>query len=205
MFDSVNIKEECEVVSWCRMSDIVTLKNIPFGVYAFTKPEERLPSTNIWPHEHMGIVYFGIAGKSYDDVYFDRKNKEDDTFHMSGQVYQRLRQHRSELGRSPKLFQKTTSYTRFFEAYGYNENNLDQINVCVMTPKKRIEELRVRSWVTMIESLSIYLYSLNFGYEPLMQVAHSVSASASKINEESHNQRKIRELRENSLVGFFND
>ena len=122
MFNIIDIKEECEVTSWCKMSNIVTLKNIPFGVYAFTGPEGRLPSKNIWPHEHMGVVYFGVAGKSYDDVYYDRKDKETDTYHKSGQVYQRLRQHRTEIGKEPKLFSKATSYSKFFEEFGFSED-----------------------------------------------------------------------------------
>jgi hypothetical protein len=203
MFNSIDIKEECEVVSWCKMSNIVSLKNIPFGVYAFTKPEERIPSKNIWPHEHMGVVYFGVAGKSYDDVYYDRKDKNTDTYHKSGQLYQRLRHHRTELGRDTKLFAKATSYTKFFEEYGFSEKHLDKINVCSLVPKTKVDNINVRSWSMMIESLSIYLYSKNFGYQPLMQIAHSIESSKPLIDENTLNQKKIYETRENSLMDFF--
>jgi hypothetical protein len=202
MFDNA-IKENCEVTAWCKMSEIITLKNIPFGMYAFTGPEDRTPSRNIWPHEHMGVVYFGIAGKSYDDAYYDRKVKESDTYHKSGLLYQRLRHHRTELGREPKLFAKTSSHTKFFEEFGFAENHLSKINVCVLTPKKKLDNINVRSWLYAIESASIYQYSENFGYQPLMQIAHSADCSAALIDENTLNQKKIREVRNNNLQEFF--
>ena len=204
MFNSVDIKDECDVTAWCKMSDIIKLKNVPFGVYAFTQPEDRIPSTNIWPHEHMGVKYFGVAGKSYDDVYYDKKDKDSDRHHKSGQIYQRLRSHRAELGKKPSLISKSTCYSKFFEEYGFAENHLDKINVCVLTPKTKLDNINVRSWLFMIESLSIYLYSKNFGYQPLMQIAHSIDCRSAVINENTSNQQKIKEFRENSLMGFFN-
>ena len=203
MFNGVNIKEECEVVAWVKMNDIIKIHDIPFGVYAFTRPEERLPSVNIWPHEHMGVVYFGVAGKSYDDVYYDRKDKDSNRYHKSGQLYQRLRQHRTELGKDPKLFSKATSYTKFFEEYGFSESHRNNVNVCVLVPKVKIDNINVRAWSMMIESLSIYLYSKNFGYQPLMQIAHSIDSSAPLIDENTLNQKKIKESRSNSLLEHF--
>jgi hypothetical protein len=151
----------------------------------------------------MGVVYFGVAGKSYDDVYYDRKDKNTDTYHKSGQLYQRLRYHRTELGRDPKLFAKATSYSKFFEEYGFSDKHLDKINVCSLVPKTKIDNINVRSWSMMIESLSIYLYSKNFGYQPLMQIAHSIESSKPLIDENTLNQKKILETRENSLMDFF--
>jgi hypothetical protein len=203
MFNSIDIKEECEVVAWVKMRDIIKLHNIPFGVYAITGPEERLPSVNIWPHEHMGVVYFGVAGKSYDDVYYDRKDKDSNRFHKSGKLYQRLRHHRTELGTDPVLFPKQTSYVKFFEEYGFSKDHRDNVNVCVLVPKVKLDNANVRAWLMMIESLSIYLYSKNFGYQPLMQIAHSIENGDTLIDANTLNQKKIKEVSNNSLLEHF--
>ena len=201
----INVKRDFEVVGWVRMSQVGMLKNVPFGLYAISAPENTIPSKKIWPHEYENTCYFGIAGSSYDGAFYDRKSIEHERYWITTPLQKRLNEHRSQLIRSNLLTERESSYIKFYEKYGYGTDVIERTNVCVMTPKRRIEDKRVRSWLQMAESLLIWQYAENFGKEPFMNIAHTQEMSYSSLNNsESLNQIKKKSIEENSILRFIN-
>ncbi len=190
------------MTQWSRLTDTTIFNQVPFGVYAFTSPTEKIPSNDVLPFMYEDTIYIGKSGNSYDDFFYDRKNFDPESnkekYHRYSIVESRLRAHRNKL-RNNELFGKETSYQKFKDVFGCGDNVIDKMNVCVIVPKMVIPNYMVPSWLLFTESYFIYLYQQKFGKNTLMNVGHG---ETKKIEGSYANNKKL-EIKSNSLVGFF--
>lgn len=191
------------MTEWTRLSNSILFNQVPFGVYAFTKPMDYIPSNNILPFNLEETIYFGKSGNSYDDFFYDRKKydpiEDKERFQRYSLVESRLRSHRTNLRRDSNG-KKEASYQRFYDIYGRcDDNTIDKMNVCVVIPKHVIPNFQVTAWTLYIESYFILLYQQKFGKNTLMNVGHEPHK---KVEDSRANLKKI-DVRNSSLEGFF--
>lgn len=205
MFDAVSIRGACDTLGWTKMSDLKSIRYVPFGIYALTRPLDVKPKDNFWPHEFESTVYIGMAGKSSDilDSYHDKKSSSGKEYWMCSKLYKRLNSHRKNLLRSNPDKDYQTSYNIFFEHYGNNEDLMEQVYFNILIPKQKLQDHMIRSWMLMMESLVVYSYSINFGRQPIMQLAHMVDVGDNLIDENSLCQQRKTNLKETSLERFL--
>lgn len=201
MFDM--IKEQCKLVKWTTMSEIIQFNTLSFGVYAFTKPivEGVTFSKDLWPHEFKDVVYVGMTGKKNQDIFCDRKNGNDKPW-LQGIVHKRLNEHRKHLC-SDRQKKVEESYKIFHEAFGCSKELLPYVNVCVLVPKNDLPDFRIRSWLLKMESTVIDAYAENFGKIPLCNVAHQSSIGENMINPTSFNQIMKDKMEKQSLLRYI--
>jgi hypothetical protein len=197
----IDLKKECELIGWFKMTQTGMLKNVPFGVYCISAPENTMPDGKTWPHEYEKSLYFGIAGMAYD-FFYDRKSKEHDKFWQTTVLQKRLNEHRSQLIRKDENMERETAYQKFYSKYGYGNDVIERVNVCVLAPKIKLENHEVRMWLNMVESSMIWCYNKSFKKAPLMQISHQVDSTQDRIDINSLNQKRKREIEENSLFRF---
>lgn len=206
MFDAVSIRGACDTLGWTKMTDLKSIRLVPFGIYSITEPLEYKPKENFWPHELKSTVYIGMAGKSYDilDSFHDRKSAgSGKEFWMCSKLYKRMNAHRKNLIRSNLDKKYESSYNIFFENYGNGEELMDKIYFNVLIPKTKVSDHMVRSWLLMMESLVVYSYSVNFGRQPIMQLAHMTGIGDNMTDDSSFCQQRRANLKETSLENFY--
>jgi len=190
------------MTQWTRLSDPLLFNQVPFGVYAFTRPMDKVPSKEVLPFMLEDTIYFGKSGSEYDDYFYDRKNFDSETneenFYRYSNVVMRLKSHKNNL-RNNKLDKKQTSYQKFYEVYGCGDELFEMMNVCVIVPKIMIPNYMVPSWLLFTESYFIMLYQQRFGKNTLMNVNHGPT----KKIEGSHANNKKLEVKSGSLIGFL--
>lgn len=191
------------MTQWTRLSDTSIFNQVPFGVYAFTQPMDKVSSNDILPFMLEEVIYFGKAGSSYDGFFFDRKtfnpltNKA--SFTKYSPVHKRLKSHRYYLSRNT-LDDRETCYQKFYDIFGCaTDEIISKMNVCVIVPKVPIEDFQVASWCLFIESYFIFLYQQRFGRNTLMNMQHKPS----KGIEGSHASIKKKEVNANSLMAYL--
>lgn len=195
------IKEECNLIKWTTMSDIIEFNTVPYGVYAFTRPivEDVVFSKDFWPHESEDVVYVGIAGKKNDDIFFDRKNGNDNNPWLQRPVHKRLNEHRKRLCSNTQS-KVEECYKIYHQKFGCNKKLLPYVKVCVLTPKNSIPEFRVRSWLLRMESTIIDAYAEKFGKIPMCNVAHQTTVGDNNISISSFNQQMKSKMDRESLL-----
>lgn len=211
---SKHIVDNFTVSNWFRITDADVFNNVPFGVYALTEPTHKIPSKGIFPHQYDRTVYFGKSGISYDDFFYDRKNVDrainaigedlidKERFHRYSLLRRRIKQHLHNLRKKNGDIDREVSYTKFYEEFGFGDDVISKVNICVITPEYRIPNFQVKTWLLTIESYLIYMYQNNFGRNTLMNIDHSYEHN-NKIIEDSHSQRKKNEIKESSLMEYF--
>lgn len=199
------IKDQCNLVKWTTMSEIIQFNTLSFGVYAFTKPivENVTFSKDVWPHEFKDVVYVGMTGKKNQDIFCDRKNGNDKPW-LQGIVHKRLNEHRKHLC-SDRHNDVGESYRIFHDAFGCSKELLPYVNVCVLVPKDYLPDFRIRSWLLKMESTVIDAYAENFSKIPLCNVAHQSTVGEKIIRTESFNQLMKDKMQRESLLRHFND
>jgi len=200
------IKLNCENLGWNKMSDLVKIKNVPFGVYSLTSPLTHKPNDNLFPHEYENTLYFGMAGKSYNtsEFYHDKKRSDGKQFWMCSKLYKRINEHRKNLIRTNISKTYDTSYNIFYENYGSGHDLMENVYFNVLIPKVKISDNLVRSWLLMIESTAIYEYSCMFNRQPIMQLAHMTDIGKNNIDQSSYCQKRQKSIENNDLTRFMN-
>ena len=200
------------VTDWVKLDDTGIFNQIPFGVYALTEPTDKLPPKSIMPHEYDRTIYFGRSGISYNDFFHDRKNVEifnaigdklveRERFYRYTHPVRRLKVHRHNLVKKNHNLEREVSYTKFYESFGYGKEIASKVNVCMILPATEIPNHSVKAWLAAIESYMILRYQYNFGKNTLMNIDHSLDHT-SRINEDSHAQRRKNDTNQN-LRNFF--
>lgn len=199
-----HLADNFAMTQWTRLSNTTLFNQVPFGVYAFTEPTEKLPSNDILPHNFEKTVYFGQSGTSYEDYLYDRKSFDPYTkkeyYHRYSLIERRLKSHRHNLLNNNKFLDRETQYYKFYEKFGYGEEVVNKVNVCVLVPQTRIPDVCVASWLTFTESYLLYLYQMKFGQNTLMNVYHSDDCD--KI-EDSLSYQKLKNQHETNLLEYL--
>lgn len=197
------VESELKILSWMFMTraDIKKIVNVPYGVYAFTKPMKSLPKANMWPHMMEETQYFGMAGKSesYVDFHHDRKRDTVNNSYWSQSIlHKRISTHIKRL--NTNILTEEKMYNLYHELYGVN--NVDKVALCVMRPRKTIKDGEIRAWLKAMESNIILAYSNKFGQIPLLNSDHKVVIGNDLRREDSYSQARRKQL-ESNLEGFF--
>lgn len=202
-YDQSHIMDNYTMTEWTRLDNTGIFNQVPFGVYAITEPTDYLPSNDILPFMFGKTVYFGKSGTSYDDFLYDRKDfnkeKNKERFYRYSLIERRLKTHRHNFTNRNELLERESSYLKFFEQYGYGEDIVRKMNVCVVVPKTPIPNYCVPAWLLAMESYFIYLYQMNYGKNTLMNLGHGET----KKSDDSH-AYKARANQSPSLLEFVN-
>jgi hypothetical protein len=197
MFDAI-IKQNVELVKWVKMSEIKLIKNIPFGVYAFTIPVSEKPKE--WPFELINTVYIGLAGRGYADYAYDLKTRGKKAW-KAGALYERADGHKQRL-KNPWTKRSSEAYAVFQKTYGTNKFN--DMYFCAMVPKTRHPDSGVRAWLGAYEQIMIYQYWYNFGVPPAMNSSNFVDYSGKNTVPGSFASKKRNTRSSYSLKDFVN-
>ena len=191
------------MTTWAKLSDTSIFNQVPFGVYAITKPTDHLPPNHVMPFMYENTVYFGKSGNSYDDFLYDRKSVNPNTgkenFHRYSIIERRLKTHRHNILNNNSTIERETSYQVFYENFGYGEDVVEKVNVCVIVPETKIPNYMVSAWLLFVESYFVYQYQLNFGSNTLMNINHGET----KKVEDSYSYKRKRDMENSNLMSFF--
>lgn len=215
---SKHMMDNFDVTDWYRITDCAIFNQIPFGVYAISEPTKMVPVKGTSPEKYDRTVYFGKSGTSYDDFFYDRKSvkknlhvigeqisvSEKEQFHRYGLPAKRLKHHRHNLMNRNTKIDRESSYINFYESFGYGEEVVSKVNVCMITPTNEIPNHSVKAWLTAMESYLILRFQYNFSRNPLMNVDHDYEHN-SKIIEDSHASRRKAIVKESNLFRFATD
>jgi hypothetical protein len=204
--NTINIKDESENIGWYRMTDINEIDQVPFAVYAFTKPLTERPNKKTWAHEYANTVYIGKSGKtySYADFNHNRKRKTgNNQIHTTSQVYERLKTHRENIVRTNLTIKRASSYQTFYEHFGYGKEIKNQVFCNILVPKRKLDENLIRSWISMIEGATIYRYSMLFGHVPICNIEHNTGVGDKMKVPDSYAQKKSSYLKEVNLEKYM--
>ena len=203
-----NPADNFSMTQWTRMSDTTIFNQVPFGVYAFTAPTKKVPANNVLPFTLEDTIYFGKSGNSYDDFFWDRKSFDPETkkesYHRYSIVERRLKKHRYNLLNSNSAIDRESSYSKFYEAFGHGLDLVNEMNVCVIVPKKTIPNYMVPSWLLFTESYFVHLYQQKFGRNTLMNLDHDLDHNLeTKKVQDSYSSKKRQQMLSSSLSEFF--
>jgi len=196
----MSVLDHGKFIGWYPMSDLGQLKILPFGIYCFSSPISK-PSLSDLPHDFEETIYFGMAGKNNDNFHYDQKSPGH--IYKQGQLYMRLKSHKPNFVRENLDKKRDTKYEIFYKKFGYGREVVEKISIGIYQPISKLPNSLVRPWLAMMESYLIYQYALNFGSEPLMNLAHSQTVGQTLISEHSIAQTQKRYLQEHSLRRFI--
>ncbi len=199
------VQSELKILSWMFMTrkEIKKIVNVPYGIYAFTKPMKSLPSNDQWPHKIEETIYFGMAGKSesYVDFYHDRKsNGAINSYWSQSILHKRISTHIKHVN------MKGSNQSKIYKLYHelYDVKNVDKIALCVMRPQKTIMNYEIRAWLKAMESNIIFAYTKQFEQIPVLNSEHKVNIGNKQRRENSYCQIRRRQIQDN-LEDFFVD
>lgn len=194
-----------KIVSWMFLTrkEIKKIRNVPYGIYAFTKPMKSLPKNDQWPHEIEETVYFGMAGKSgeFKDFHHDRKsNGRKNEYWSQSILHKRISTHIKHL--NTKDSSKEKIYRLYHELYG--TKGADKIALCILQPRdmETIKNYEVRAWLKCMESIAIFAYMREFERVPFLNSEHKVNIGNTQRKESSYCEIRRRQI-ENNLEDFF--
>ena len=172
------------------MNDVRVIRELPFGIYSFTKPLDKKPDDGLYSFDVEHSVYFGVAGSSYSYLDFYHDPKRDNRNWSCGKVYSRLNSHRKHILRSNEDTKREKSFEIFYENFGHGSHLLDLVYFSVFWPKDQIEDFKVRAWALAMESNAIYAYTSKFDKLPIMQVAHNPKLIDNRVETSISSQHK---------------
>lgn len=213
---SKHIMDNFKIVEWCRIEDCHRFNSVPFGVYAITEPMDYVPSIDVIPFELKQTAYIGKSGVSYDTFFYDRKSvkkkvcgvhdstyiTENEHFHRYSLPARRLKDHRHNLINRNKSTKRESSYNKFYESFGFGEDIISKVNVCIVVPDQIIPNHAVPAWLGAVESYFLLRYQYNFGRNTVMNLDHDIE-NKNRSTTNSHASRKHEEYKTSSLSNFY--
>ena len=150
-------------LGWFTWKDAYEIsKSIDFAVYSFAF-YETIPKNNVLPFQLEDTFYIGMScGK-----YFDKKNRTPTGGQLTTYLQKRLLIHNKYLS---KPTPKSKKSKMFFEAYNPILQPSKQRYVSISVPDVDMDSRIVRSFISLVESEHIYLYTKKFGQPPLLNL-----------------------------------
>jgi hypothetical protein len=172
-----------ELLGWFKFDEVYGFsQNIDSAVYAFGV-FEKVPSSEQLPINLKSVLYIGQTGGQ--EKVFDKKNRDSDRCYLRSSFHARMKDHVTK--GKVKLIRENMGVS-------------DTLCVCIIVPKKYMDETSIKNWLLASESELINCYSSIFKQPPMYNYAHH--SNRTQINENSVSQKKILEMKQRSIGNF---